>query len=161
MMQDPTFWVAVGFAVFIVGIIYLKLPAMIGKALDERGAKIRSELEQARKLREDAQALFVDYQRRQREAQKEAEEIVAHAKAEAARMLTEAEADIAASIVRRRKLAETKIAQAEATALKEVREAAVDLAIAGATAVLKTQMQGPAGQTTMDKAIADIGRHLH
>ncbi len=161
MFSDPTFWVAVGFALFVVGVIYLKVPAMLGKALDERGAKIRSELEQARRLREDAQALFVDYQRRQREAQKEAEDIVAHAKEEAARMLSEAEAEIAASIVRRRKLAETKIAQAEAAALKDVREAAVDLAIAGASAVLKSQMQGPAGQAAMDKAIADIGRHLH
>jgi len=160
-MSDPTFWVAVGFLLFIAGVIYLKLPAMIGKSLDERGARIKAELEQARRLREDAQALFVDYQRRQHEAQKEAEEIVAHARDEAARMLREAEADIAASIVRRRKLAETKIAQAEAAALKEVREAAVDLAIAGASAVLKSQMQGPAGQSAMDKAIGDIGRHLH
>jgi F-type H+-transporting ATPase subunit b len=160
-MSDPTFWVLVGFLVFVGAAVYFKLPGMIGKALDERGATIKAELDQARRLREEAQALFVDYQRRQREAEKEAAEIVAHAKEEAARLVREAHAELEATMTRRRSLAETKIAQAEAQAVKEVREAAIDLAIAAAASVLKQELQGDRGAATMDRAIGDLRKHLN
>lgn len=160
-MSDPTFWVLVGFLVFIGAAVYFKLPGIIGKALDERGATIKAELDQARRLREEAQALFVDYQRRQREAEKEAAEIVAHAREEAERLLREAHQDLEATMTRRRQLAETKIAQAEAQAVKEVREAAVDLAIAAAASVLKQDLQGERGAATMDRAIGDLRKHLN
>jgi F-type H+-transporting ATPase subunit b len=160
-MSDPTFWVLVGFLVFVGAAVYFKLPGMIGKALDERGVTIKAELDQARRLREEAQALFVDYQRRQREAEKEAAEIVAHAKEEAARLVREAHADLEATMTRRRSLAETKIAQAEAQAVKEVREAAIDLAIAAASSVLRQELQGDRGAATMDRAIGDLRKHLN
>lgn len=160
-MSDPTFWVLVGFLVFVGAAIYFKVPGMIGKALDQRALAIKAELEQARRLREEAQALFVDYQRRQREAEKEAADIVAHAKEEAERLVREAQAQLEATVTRRRQLAEAKIAQAEAQALKEVREAAVDLAIAAASSVLRQELQGDRATSIMDRAIGDVRKHLN
>lgn len=161
MLSDPTFWVLVGFLVFVGAAIYFKLPGLIGRALDDRALTIKAELDQARRLREEAQALFVDYQRRQREAEKEATEIVAHAREEAERLVREAHAELEATMTRRRQLAETKIAQAEAQAVKEVREAAVDLAIAAASSVLKQELQGDRAATIMDRAIGDVRKHLN
>ena len=161
MLSDPTFWVLVGFLVFVGAAVYFKLPGLIGKALDDRAFTIKAELDQARRLREEAQALFVDYQRRQREAEKEAIEIVAHARDEAERLIREAHEELEATMNRRRQLAETKIAQAEAQAVKEVREAAVDLAIAAAASVLRQELQGDRAATVMDRAIGDVRKHLN
>jgi len=136
MFADTTFWVGVGFLIFIGILVWKKVPAMIAAALDDRAAKIRSDLDQAARLREDAQALYADYQRKQRDALKEAEEIVAHARAEAERMARQAEIDLRAQIERRKAMAEAKIAQAEQAAIKDVRAAAADLAISAARRII-------------------------
>jgi len=161
MLHDPEFWVAVAFFCLIGVFIYFKVPAVIAKALDERSDKIKQDIDRAAKLKADAKALFVEYQRKQRNALKEAEEIIAHAKAEAARLAQEAEAELQASLERRRALAEAKIAQAEAQAVKEVREAAVDLALAAARRIIAGRLEGAKADTLVDQAIADVGRKLH
>jgi len=161
MFHDPEFWVAVAFVALIVLVVYLKLPRLLGKALDERAAKIRGELEQAEKLHRDAQALFEEYSAKQKAALAEADTIVAHAKADAERLQQEAAAELQALLARRRQLAETKIAQAEAQAVKEVREAAVDLAIDAARRIIAAELQDGKGDRLVDQAIGEIRRNLH
>lgn len=161
MFQDPEFWVALAFLLFIAAAIYMKLPKLVGHALDEQIAHIRSDLDHAAKLHQDAKALVAEYQQKKREVMAEAEQIVAHAKAEAERTAREAEAELTASLERRRKLAEAKIARAEAQALKEVREAAVDLAIAASAKLLQEQVAGKSGDALVDEAIKSVGAKLH
>lgn len=160
-MFDETFWVAVAFVLFVGVIVYLKVPGMITRALDERADKIRRELEEAQRLREEAQALFADYQRKQKNALKEAEEIISHANLEAKRLAVQAEADLKAALERRRALAELKIAQAEAQALKDVRDAAAEIAVAAAGQVIAGQLKGPAADALVERAIADVKAKLH
>lgn len=161
MLHEPEFWVAVSFFAFVALALYLKLPALIGNALDEQVAKIKSELDHAAKLHQDAKILVAEYQQKKREVLEEAEQIVAQAKADAERLSREAEADLASSLERRRKLAEAKIARAEAQALKEVREAAVDVAIAASAKLLAEQVQGATGDALVDDAIKGVGAKLH
>ena len=160
-MFDETVWVAVAFVLFVGVIVYLKVPGMITRALDERADKIRRELEEAQRLREEAQALFADYQRKQKNALKEAEEIISHANLEAKRLAAQAEADLKAALERRRALAELKIAQAEAQALKDVRDAAAEIAVAAAGQVIAGQLKGPAADALVERAIADVKAKLH
>jgi F-type H+-transporting ATPase subunit b len=134
---------------------------MLTGALDERAKKISDDLDQARQLREEAQALLATYERKQRDALSEAEEIIAHAAEEARR-----EADIAAkklddAVARRQQAALDKIALAEAQAEKEVRDAAIDIAITAATAVVAQQVQGARADALIETATADLGRHLN
>ncbi len=159
--MDATFWVGAAFLLFIAILFYLKVPGMLTKALDERSAKIAEDLEQARQLREEAQALLATYERKQRDALSEAEEIIAHAKEEAQR-----EAEIAAkkldeAIARRQQSALDKIAMAEAQAEKEVRDAAIEIAITAATAVVAEQVKGDRADDLIATATADLGRHLN
>jgi F-type H+-transporting ATPase subunit b len=161
MLHDPEFWVGIAFIGLMALFVYLKVPGMLAKALDERAAKIRAELEQAEKLHRDAQALFNEYSAKQKAAMAEADEIVARAKADAARLQEEAAAELQASLGRRRQLAETKIAQAEAQAIKEVREAAVDLAIAAARNIMIAELKGAKADSLVDQAIGELKRNLH
>ncbi|MBV1887416.1 MAG: F0F1 ATP synthase subunit B, partial [Parvibaculaceae bacterium] len=109
MHFDATFWVAIAFLVFVGVVLYYKVPAIVAKQLDQRADRIKTELDEAQKLREDAQAMFADYQRRQRDALSTAEEIVAKAKDDAALIRKESEAELEASLKRRQELAEAKI----------------------------------------------------
>lgn len=161
MLHDSSFWVLVAFVIFFGVLFYLKVPGQLGKTLDERAEKIKRELEEAEKLHREAQHLFAEYQRKQRNALKEAEEIVAAAEAEAKRIAEAAKADLTTSLERRRVQAEQKIAQAEALALREVRDAAVDQAITAATGLLREQLQGPAGTAQTERAIAEVKAKLH
>ena len=111
MFSDPTFWVAVAFVLCIAGLGFLKVHKAIGGMLDARAAAIRAELDAAQKLREDAQALLAQYQRKQREAMQEAEQMVAHARTEAKRIVEMGQTQLAQSIERRERMAATKIAQ--------------------------------------------------
>ncbi len=159
--MDATFWVGAAFLMFVGVLFYFKVPAMLTGALDDRAAKIAEDLEQARQLREEAQALLANYERKQRDALSEAEEIIAHAKEEAAR-----EADIAAkkldeAIARRQQSALDKIAMAEAQAEKEVRDTAIEIAITAATAVVAQQVKGERADALIATATADLGRHLN
>jgi len=140
MLNDPTFWALVSFIGFFALIIYLKAPAMISGALDKRAADIASELDEAQRLREEAQELLSEYQRKQREAEKESENIIGQAKEEAELMAQEAKEKLAESLERRTKQAEDKIAQAETQALKEVRNIAADVAIEAAERIISSDM---------------------
>ena len=161
MLQDSSFWVLVAFVIFFGFLFYIKVPGQLAKSLDERAEKIKRELEEAEKLHREAQHLFADYQRKQRNALKEAEEIVAAAEAEAKRIAEAAKADLDASLARRRVQAEEKIAQAEQTALREVRDAAIDMAVNAASGILREQMQGSGGAAQTARAIAEVTAKLH
>ena len=124
------FWSTVALVIFLAIVVYLKVPGMVAKALDERAAKITEELDSARRLREEAAALLVEYQKKREEAEKDAEEIVAAAKREADALSADARQKTAEYVARRTALSEQKIAQAESDAVAAVRAAAVDLAVA-------------------------------
>ncbi len=161
MLHDPTFWTLVAFVVFFALVFWLKVPGKVTAQLDERAARIKKELDEAEKLHQEAQHLFAEYQRKQRNALKEAEEIIAAAQAEAKTLVKQTEADLAASLERRRKQAEDKIAQAEKQALQEVRDTAVEVAIAAAGQVLADNLQGAAAAAQIDRAIGDVKARLH
>lgn len=154
-------WVAVALVIFLGGVAYYGGFKVVTKALDDRAANISSELEEARKLREDAQALLASYKRKQMEAEKEAEDIVAQAKGEAERMKAETEAALADQLERRTKAAEQKIESAETQALNEVRSAATDVAIAAAAKVIATKVDGAKADQLVAEAINELGGKLH
>jgi F-type H+-transporting ATPase subunit b len=159
--HDPLFWVLIAFLVFVGILIYYRVPAEIGKMLDHRSEGIRKELDEARKLREDAQALLADYQRKAREADAEAQTIIEQAKREAEALAADSRKALAESLERRSKLAEEKIARAEAQALTEVRTTAVDTAIAAAHELLKTRVNGSTGDSLVSQSISDLRGKLN
>lgn len=161
MFADPTFWVAVAFFGFLALITYFKAPALIAKQLDDRAARIKTELDEAQKLREDAQALFADYQRQQRDALKTADEIVARAKEDAEILRKESIAELESSLARRQELAEAKIRQAEEKAVAEVQNIAVDVAIAAAGKLMKDGLKDDQSEALVEKSIKDLSSHLN
>ena len=160
MTFDATFWVAIAFVAFIA-LVGKRVYAMITAGLDKRAEAIRTELDEAVRLREEAQALLAGYQRKQRDAVGEAEEIVEHAKAEAAHLAEQAEKDLEAALERRIKQAEEKIAQAEAQAVAEVRDLAVDVAIEATRQLIAKNLDETKTTTLVDEAIADLDEKLH
>lgn len=161
LVQDATFWVAVAMAIFLILMVYLGIPGQIAKMLDARADGIRNELDQARKLRQEAEATLKQYESKRVEAEKQAQDIVANAKAEAERIAVEANAQLQQLIERKTKAAEQKIAQAETSALAEVRAAAAAAAVQAAEAVLKGQMTESKGDTLINSAIRDLRAKLH
>lgn len=160
MFMTPEFWVFVAFLLFFV-LLGRKLFTAIFGMLDDRAARIRRELDEAQKLREDAAATLAAYQARQADALKEAEAILAHARDEAARLGQRAAAELDASLKRREQQAADRIAQAEAQAIAEVRNMTVDLAIAASRRLLSEGI-APAQQTRLvDDAIAGLPKALH
>jgi F-type H+-transporting ATPase subunit b len=160
MFHDPEFWVALAMVVIIVAALRPVLRT-VNTNLDKRAAGIRAEIEEARKLREDAQALLAQYQKKQREAMAEAEGIIAQARADAARLKTEAEQDLVAAIERRKQQALDRIAQSEAQALKDVRNTAVDVALAAAETLIRENVGQTQQQALADKAIAELPKRLN
>ncbi len=140
IIYDPTFWVAAALLCFIGLLIYLKVPGQLAEALDKRAETIRNELEEAKRLREEAQAILADYQRKQRDAEKEAAEIIRLAKQEAEALAAETREKMEESLERRTRLSEEKIARAEEQAMGEVRAAAIDAAIAAAEQIIDKKM---------------------
>ncbi len=158
---DAPFWALFSLIVFIGIMIYLKVPGQITASLDRRAEGIREELDQARRLREEAQALLAEYQRKAREAEAEAEEIIDQAKREAEALSAEAHKRMEEYVAGRTKLAEQKITQAEAQALQEVRALSADVAIAAAEKVLGRHMQGATAASLIDKAIDEVKSKLN
>jgi F-type H+-transporting ATPase subunit b len=161
MLNEPEFWVAVAFVIFVGVLLYVGAHSKIIEALDQRSARIRAELDEARRLREEAGKLLADYQQKQREAEREAEAIVAEAKAEAERVAAEARGKMEEFVVRRTKLAETKIGQAEAQALADVRAAAADAAVAAAEKILRDTAKGKVADDLIAQGIADLKAKLN
>ncbi len=161
MLQQAEFWVALGFFAFIALLGYVGVHRMLIKALDDRAGRIKAELDEARKLKDDAAQLLADYQRKRSEAENEAQEIIAGAKAEAERLAVEAKAKIEEFVARRTKMAEVKIAQAEAQAAADVRSAAADAAVAAAERILAQQAKGPLAGDLIAKGIEDVRKKLN
>jgi F-type H+-transporting ATPase subunit b len=161
MLAMAEFWVAVAFAAFVLLMLYYKVPGLIAKALDDRAEGIRRELDEARRLREEAQALLADYQKKHRNAGQEAEAIVEQARREAEAFAAETRKSLAETVERRRKQAEDKIARAEAQAVDDVRAAAVDMAIAAAEKILREKAAGAGGAALIDESIRTLKTRLH
>jgi F-type H+-transporting ATPase subunit b len=161
MLRMAEFWVGVAFVAFLLILAYYKVPALIAKALDDRAAGIRKELDEARRLREEAHALLADYQKKHRNAGQEAEAIVEQARREAEAFAAETRKSLAEMVERRRKQAEEKIARAEAQATEDVRAAAVDMAIAAAEKILREKAAGAGGAALIDESIRSIKTRLN
>jgi len=161
MFEDTEVWVTLAFLVFAGVLIYVGVPKLITKALDERAGRIKAELDEARKLKDEAAQLLAEYERRRHEAESEAEGIISGAKAEAERMAIEAKAKIEEFVARRTKMAETKIAQAEAQAAADVRSAAADAAIAAAERILTQEARGERATALIAKGIEDVRKKLN
>jgi F-type H+-transporting ATPase subunit b len=161
LLKEPETWVAVAFAIFFGILIKLGVPNMLLKHLDDRSARIKAELDEALKLRKEAEGVLAEYRRKQGEAEKAAESIILNARAEAERLAAEAKAKVEDFIARRTKMAETKIAQAEAQALADVRSAAADAAVAAAEKILIETTRGPAAEALVDQGIRDLKAKLN
>lgn len=166
---DPYFWsltntnliVALGFILFILVLMKFGVPGMIGGMLDKRAEGIKSELDEARALREEAQTILASYERKQKEVQEQADRIVAHAQEEAKQAAEAAKEDLKKSIARRLAAAEDQIASAEASAVKEVRDQAIDVAIKAAREIVAGQMTAAQGNALIEAAIKDVEAKLH
>ena len=154
-------WVLVAFILFIALLVYLKVPAMLAKMLDERSAKIAKDLAEARKLREEAQTLLASYQQKRVEAEKDAANIIAQARLDANEYAAEARRKLSETLDRRSRQAEQKIAQAEAAAVKEVRNVATDIAIAAATKLSAEAVKGAKGTGLIEQSISAVKTRLN
>jgi F-type H+-transporting ATPase subunit b len=157
-MFEAEFWVAVAFFLFLGVLAYFGVHKLILTSVDQRRDRIKAELDEARRLKQEAQALLAEYQRKQSEAEQEAAAIVAGAQAEADRLVVEAQAKMEEFVARRTKMAETKIAQAEAQAVADVRAAAADAAIAAAEKVLAENVKGAVADKLVAKGIEDLSK---
>lgn len=161
MLSTPEFWVAVSFVLFIALVVYLKAPQMIAKALDDRADAIRNELEEARILHEEARAVLAEYQRKRRDAEQEAGNIITQAEAEAESLSAEAMAKMQDMLERRLKSAESKIMQAEQQATDDVRIAAADAAIAAAESVIADKLNAKAQSDLISESIKSVKAGLN
>jgi F-type H+-transporting ATPase subunit b len=159
--MDASFWALVGLVLFLAIVFYAGAPAMIGKSLDSRAERISNELDEARRLRDEAQQLLAEYQRKRKEAEQEASDIVAAAKREAGLLLEEAQEKTQEYVTRRTAMAEQKIAQAERDAVNEVRSRAVDIAVAAAGDLLASKVDAKARGELFKSALKDVRSRLN
>jgi F-type H+-transporting ATPase subunit b len=160
-MFEAEFWVAIAFLVFVAVLGYFGVHRTLLKGIDDRRDRIKAELDEARRLKAEAEALLAQYRRKQHEAEQEAQAIVAGAKAEAERLAAEAEAKLEEFVARRTKMAESKIAQAEAQALADVRSAAAEAAVAAAETILTHTVKDKVADDLIAKGIADLKGKLN
>ena len=156
-----TLWATIALFIFFGIIAYLKVPGMITKSLDQRAAKIRSELDEARRLREEAHQLLAEYQKKRQAAEQEAAEIVAAAKREAEGLVEDAHKKTEEYVVRRTALAEQKIGQAEREAVAEVRSIAVDVATEAARSVLAGKLDEQASAKLFQDSLQAVQSKLN
>jgi F-type H+-transporting ATPase subunit b len=160
-LKEPETWVAIAFLIFLGILAKVGVPSLLFKALDDRSARIKAELDEAVRLRKEAQDVLAEYKRRQDEAEKTAESIIHNAGVEAERLAAEAQTKVEEFIARRTRMAENKIAQAEAQALADVRAAAADVAVAAAEALLVSTTKGAAAESLVSQGIADLKSKLN
>jgi F-type H+-transporting ATPase subunit b len=161
MFAEPEFWVAVAFVILMGVFAYFGIHRTVLKALDHRSERIKAELDDARRLKEDAAKLLAEYKARRATAEREAEDIIASAKAEAERIASEAKAKMEDFVARRTKTAEGKIALAEAQALADVRAAAADAAVTAASTILSQTVKGAVAEDLLAKGIAEAREKLN
>ncbi|MCE0505964.1 MULTISPECIES: F0F1 ATP synthase subunit B [unclassified Roseivivax] len=160
-LKNTDFVVLIAFLVFIGVLFYFKVPGLVSKLLDDRAQGIRSELDEARALREEAQSLLASYERKSREVQDQADRIVAKARDDAKANAEQAKADLQRSIERRIAAAEDQISSAEQQAVKEVRDRAIAIATAAARDVVAQKMGSAEKAKLIDEAIDTVGKKLH
>ncbi len=161
MFTEPEFWVAVAFVILMAVFAWLGVHRTVLNALDHRAQRIKAEIDDARRLKDEAAKLLADYQARRASAEREAQEIVTNARAEAERIAAEARTRMEDFVVRRTKTAENKIALAEAQALADVRAAAAEAAIAAASTVLSQSVKGSVADNLLTKGIAEVKAKLN
>ena len=161
MFHTPEIWVAIGFLIFLGILVYVGVPGIITKALDDRAKRVQAELDEARRLKDEAQKLLAEYQGKQKKAEAEAASIIEGAKAEAERIAADAKVKMEEFVARRTKMAETKIAQAEAQAVADVRAAAADAAVAAAEKILTDTVKGKVADDLIARGIGDVKAKLN
>jgi F-type H+-transporting ATPase subunit b len=161
MFFEPEFWVAVAFVILMILFAYLGIHKTVLKALDHRAERIKAELDDARRIKEEAANLLADYKARRASAVREAEEIISSAKAEAERIAADAKAKMEDFVARRTKTAESKIALAEAQALADVRAAAAEAAVTAASTILSQSVKGPVADDLLAKGIDEVRTKLN
>ncbi|RFB04886.1 F0F1 ATP synthase subunit B family protein [Parvularcula marina] len=161
LLEDTSLWVLVAFLIVVGIALYAGVPKIVGGMFKKRADGVREQLDEARSLREEAQRMLADFQKRQREAEAEAEGIIDQAKRDAKIMAQEARTKMDEQLARRRKAAEERIARAEAQAISEIRGKTADLAVAAASSIIKDRMDTSAQSALIDKAIADVGNRLN
>jgi len=161
MFFEPEFWVAIAFLILMGVFAYLGVHRTVLRTLDHRSERIKAELDDARRLKQEAAKLLADYQARRASAEREAEDIIANARADAERIAAEAKAKMEDFVARRTKTAESKIALAEAQALADVRAAAADAAVAAASTILTQSVKGQIADELLAKGIAEVRAKLN
>ncbi len=160
LLKNPEIWVAVAFVILVAG-VWKPVKRGVAGGLDARAATIKAELDEARRLKDDAEALLAEYQQKESQALAEAEAILRHAGAEAERNRRQAEGELAASLKRREQQAMERIAQAEAKAIDEVRALAVALAVAVTRRLVAANLDGARAAALVDSAIAELPQRLN
>lgn len=153
--------VLIGFLVFLGILLYFRVPQRLAAMLDDRAKGIRSDLDEARQLREEAQTLLASYERKTREARAQADDIVASARADAEAAAEQARADLDRQVERRLQGAEEQIASAEAAAVRAVRDHAVQVATAAAAEVMARNMDAARADALIDRSIETVRDKLH
>jgi F-type H+-transporting ATPase subunit b len=161
MFAEPEFWVAVAFVILMSVFAYLGVHRTVLKALDNRSERIKAELGDARRLKEEAAKLLAEYKARRATAEREAQDIIASARAEAERIASEAKTKMEDFVARRTKTAESKIALAEAQAVADVRAAAANAAVTAASTILSQTVKGGLAEDLLAKGIAEVREKLN
>jgi len=161
MFTEPETWVAIAFVILMVVFAYLGVHRTVLTALDHRSERIKAELDDARRLKDEAAKLLAEYKARRASAEREAEEIIAGARADAERIAAEAKTKMEDFVARRTKTAESKIALAEAQALADVRTAAADAAVTAASTILSQSVKGSVADDLLAKGIAEVKAKLN
>ena len=161
MFEEPETWVAIAFIILMGLFGYLGVHHTVLKALDNRSARIKGELDDARRLKEEAAKVLEEYKARRASAEREAEDIITTARTEAERMATEAKAKMEDFVARRTRTAESKIALAEAQALADVRAAAAEAAVAAAANIMSQSVKGQVADELLAKGIAEVKQKLN
>jgi F-type H+-transporting ATPase subunit b len=161
MFSEPEFWVAVAFVILMAVFAYFGIHRTVLTTLDHRSDRIKAELDDARRLKDEAAKLLADYKARHASAEREAQDIIASAQAEAERIASEAKAKIEEFVARRTKTAEGKIALAEAQALADVRAAAAEAAVTAAASILSQSVKGSVADDLLAKGIAEVKAKLN
>jgi F-type H+-transporting ATPase subunit b len=161
MFAEPEFWVAVAFVILMGVFAYFGIHRTVLNTLDHRSERIKAELDDARRLKEEAAKVLAEYKARHASAEREAQDIIAAAKAEAERIASEAKAKLEDFVTRRTKTAESKIALAEAQALADVRAAAAEAAIRAASSILSQSVKGSVADDLLAKGIAEVREKLN
>jgi F-type H+-transporting ATPase subunit b len=161
MLLEPETWVAIAFLIMVGVFLWLGVHRTVLTALDHRAERIKAELDDARRLKEEAANVLAGYKARRASAEREAEEIITNARAEAERIAAETRAKMEDFVARRTKTAENKIALAEAQALADVRAAAADAAVQAASSILSQSVKGPLADDLLAKGIAEVRQKLN